>query len=692
MWLAVDSVMRQLWEIDPTDTDNILKFRGTFPDELGNPGGIAYGDGLLLIADFTEGRIWRLDPSRISGDQSAAFAQDLGPLFRVGAPTYQPTGIGYGNGVWLVCTENELFQINPANPETIGTVYGSKGRFRSEIRSAGGIAYGDGVWLMTDRSGDELWAINPNNAAATLRGTFPPLLTSPTGIAYGSDPVGRWLVVDSLGTQPLAGELWRINPNNPSDTSGEFGLIGNLARTLDAPAGLTFLLPLMPTAPHMVDIEAVAGVPIVRVLSAGYGGQQPLSYAVSELPQGWTFNPATRELTGSNRTVAGIAQITYTITAANGETTATTFRIIVSTNPADMPVERTGVLFVLDDTDDELWAVNPLDTSDTSGDFGRVGRMPSGLTTIVGATILDGDLLVIDRTGRELWRINPANPSDVTGDYGLIGVLPSGLLERPPQSTVSGAAILDGDLFTIDTATFTLWRVNPANPSDSSGDYGQVGRIGRNIRGGVSRFGGIANIMGQLYVAGGTATRLNSLYSVNHSDGSAILVGTFPELGSGSQQRILRPTAMTADRGDLFLIDDSGDDLWRINPANPGDTGGNYGYVGELPDGITQPFGGLFTSLEPPSLPPIDPVIGSVGQQLSHVLPQSITGNDPLFYSVEGLPAGIAFTASDRRIAGLPDTQGIHLISYSVANTKGEVDVQVFALVIIPNLNPPRFP
>lgn len=44
----------------------------------------------------------------------------------------------------------------------------------------------------------------------------------------------------------------------------------------------------------------------------------------------------------------------------------------------------------------------------------------------------------------------------------------------------------------------------------------------------------------------------------------------------------------------MFCVDNTGDELWRINPADPGDVSGDYGLVGALPSGLTGPLGLVF--------------------------------------------------------------------------------------------------
>ena len=222
-------------------------------------------------------------------------------------------------------------------------------------------------WLVGDTTGDELWRINPDDPGDTsgdfgLVGDFPSGLTSPQGVAYGD---GRWLVADAGGD-----ELWRINPDDPGDTSGDFGLVGDFPSGLGSPRGFA------------------------------YGD---------------------------------------------------------------------GRWLVADAGGNELWRINPDDPGDTSGDFGLVGTFPSGLTRPRAFAYGDGRWLVADDNGNELWRINPDDPDDTSGDFGLVGTFPSGL------GSLQGFAYGDGRWLIADDGGDELWRINPDDPGDTSGDFGLVG-------------------------------------------------------------------------------------------------------------------------------------------------------------------------------------------------------------------------
>ena len=66
-------------------------------------------------------------------------------------------------------------------------------------------------------------------------------------------------------------------------------------------------------------------------------------------------------------------------------------------------------------------------------------------------------------------------------------------------------------------------------------------------------------------------------------------VGAFPTA-------LTTATGITSHDDDLWVIDDAGDELWRINPANPSDVSGVYGLVGDFDSALTSPQG--LTSLD----------------------------------------------------------------------------------------------
>ena len=88
---------------------------------------------------------------------------------------------------------------------------------------------------------------------------------------------------------------------------------------------------------------------------------------------------------------------------------------------------------------------------------------------------MNGDAIVVNsRAGAEdLWRIDLSSPNNEAGDYGLLGRLPTG------ASLVFGIAIdAAGDAIIVDTGLGGgLWRIDLSDPSSEAGDYGLIGAV-----------------------------------------------------------------------------------------------------------------------------------------------------------------------------------------------------------------------
>ena len=86
---------------------------------------------------------------------------------------------------------------------------------------------------------------------------------------------------------------------------------------------------LTPTAPNISNRSATVGTTYSQTLGAGSGGDPPLSYSVSSLPPGLSFNTSTRVISGTPTTV-GTTTVTYTVTDDDGDSDTDAFTITVS--------------------------------------------------------------------------------------------------------------------------------------------------------------------------------------------------------------------------------------------------------------------------------------------------------------------------------------------------------------------------
>ena len=250
-------------------------------------------------------------------------------------------------------------------------------------------------------------------------------------------PSTLWLVLESFPTQ----RLWRINPANPGSTSGDFGSLGELPRAFS------------------FDADALA-----------FGDGKWLSIhnpSGSGSAEIWSLNPS--DPADESGSFGYVGSMPGAVSEGTSSATGIAF--------------GDGRWYVLNDRSldaAQLWRLNDANPGDETGPYGLVGALPSALQNPRGMSWGVGEWLVINRrlgNTAQLWRINVNDPDDTSGDFGLIGSLPSGL------DDAQGIAYAAGDWLVIDDpiGDSSLWRINVANPSDTSGRFGRIGALPSNM-------------------------------------------------------------------------------------------------------------------------------------------------------------------------------------------------------------------
>ncbi len=134
----------------------------------------------------------------------------------------------------------------------------------------------------------------------------------------------------------------------------------------------------VPTLPSVSDRTYDVGDTVNLLLPAATGGNSPLTYSVSNLPSGLSFNSSTRRITGSP-TTPGSRTVTYEVEDDDGDSDSVTFRITVGSVPDTEPSLPT----VSDRTYDVGDTVNLLLPAATEGNpplTYSVSNLPSGLS------------------------------------------------------------------------------------------------------------------------------------------------------------------------------------------------------------------------------------------------------------------------------------------------------------------------
>ena len=113
----------------------------------------------------------------------------------------------------------------------------------------------------------------------------------------------------------------------------EFGDFGSLFGSLNGGAGKA-----NPATSHEENvISFVVGQAADLVLPAVSGGTPPLTYSVSGLPAGLSFDSATRRISGTPTELSESVIVTYTVTDAGGTSNSVPFAVVVIEPPLDAP-------------------------------------------------------------------------------------------------------------------------------------------------------------------------------------------------------------------------------------------------------------------------------------------------------------------------------------------------------------------
>ena len=154
---------------------------------------------------------------------------------------------------------------------------------------------------------------------------FNPRLTIPAGSVSGSIE----LIIDPTADTMEEGNETITLTGSSEGLTVESGTItisdGMMDDDMPAPDPLTFAEGAM-----INDVASTAGTAVAELeLPAASGGEGDITYSVSDLPAGMSFDPATRMLSGTPE-AEGSTEVTYTATDGAGATVTLTFSIMVN--------------------------------------------------------------------------------------------------------------------------------------------------------------------------------------------------------------------------------------------------------------------------------------------------------------------------------------------------------------------------
>ena len=445
----------------------------------------------------------------------------------------------------------------------------------------------------------------------------------------------------------------------------------------------------------IADQTYIVGTAIAHlVLPAASGGTGELTYSVSGLPAGLSFDAATRTLAGTPTAATnGAIEVTYKVTDDDDATDTLTFTITIVTDD--------DVKIVIDDDAKILLTVNPTAISE---DAGPTDVVVTGTLDGLDGQVFDDDvvmLLAIDEDVNGDGEVNDDDKAATRDDY----TAELRLLTIPPGSvsgttTITITPINDKRVEGDETIRLRLTRTyanNQVTVQDAEGNDVKMTVVPVDItlqdtgEGGASFFAADAAIDDYTYTAGAT---IADLVLPEASGGTADLTYGVSGLPTGlsfdASTRTLSGTPTAATNGAVTVVytatDESGTTdtlVFTITIAEA-----EAAVIAEPEELVAESE----ESAEPenPSLAfaddaAIDDQTYTADWPIDDlVLPEASGGTGDLTYSVSDLPTGLAFDASTRTLSGTPTaaTDGAVTVIYTVIDEDGNAAALTFTITV----------
>ena len=499
---------------------------------------------------------------------------------------------------------------------------------------------------------------------------------------------------------------------------------------------------LVPSAPTVSTQTGVVNTAVDITLPVGTGGDSPLTYAISNLPSGLSFNARTRKITGTP-TTAQTKTVTYTVTDTDGDSNRSTFTFTIG--PEDLTPSAPTLS---DQTGIQNTAVDLTLAVGTGGNSPltyAISNLPSGLsfntgtrkitgtptteeTKVVTYTVTDVDndvdsstftFTIVADLAPSAPTVPPQtrglnNPLDITLPVGTggnsplsysIANLPAGLAFNTNTRKVTGTPTTeetktvtytvtdaDGDsnsstfIFTITTG----FRISSWNGTDYLSPI-VLARLSATISGSDITVDPVTPLEGELVVASdltidGVERHVNGTQIRLRKNGDADFSTYFDDEGT--------PTYPAAK---LFIV--LNDQSFTHIPCTIANTGGGFnnwslddGGQNSLINAIATGNQFLLAIAEPDLIPVAPALSDQTGIQNTAItpliLPVGTSGNGDLVYTIANLPAGLVFDDSTRGITGTPTADQVKTVTYTVTDEDGSTNSSTFTFTIAADLTP----
>ena len=455
------------------------------------------------------------------------------------------------------------------------------------------------------------------------------------------------------------------------------------------PFTISVVADLEPTLGPISGFTAKEGSHFSEVLPAANGGDTPLRYTATGLPDGLSFDDGTRTVSGTPTKVES-PTVTYTVRDEDGDQAHKTFVITVE---ADL----VPTLEPISDSTAKLTKVFTRQLPEGSGGDGDLDHaatgLPPGLSfvkaslTITGTPTSAGEFDVIYTATDEDNTATDVDDDEARQTFSIV------VYELPSLIEVSDVMASKDEVFPL--------VLTAVSGGKAPFDYSVTGlptglsfvESSLTITGTPTQIE-VADVTFAVEDADGDKASRDFQISVSEGDTEPTFPYPIPDfpLRVGSHFAVLLPSATGGNAPYTYtisglpevLIFNSDTRTIRGTPTASWLHVVTYTATDRDLDPVSQTFKLNIAADNMPSQPSVDDLHLKVSRAFSVTLPVGANGDPPYTYTVPVLPSGLHFDDQTRILSGTPDTPGMTNVTYTVTDEDEDPISTDFKVTVYP--------